>query len=515
MRNILDKILVLQESTGLANRKPGEVFRNSDGDEITFNSIEFFPKAGGTLDSDQLEIIKSQVESEADNNVEWLNKMSSRTGGFAIIVFDSPQGPLYYGRYLESVKPNKTDNFIPNIAGDYKFAGKAAVKLKSGLTPQDLLTNKIDLTAEEIVEQLRDKLGENNVLYQVAARLADNEPLPMTFDAPEDVSFPAFRDYFCEILQPIALQAGQYTGNAGEAAEIFLGGSFKDTVISFDTSKTAGLSDSIMTNESGKNIKVSTKGGLGATASTSNLISSLDELSLSDNGKELIDKYSDTIDIIKEIQKQGQYGSPLYLGVMFDIIDKEDAAQIVSMRRQPNISMDDIDSLDISNTLKKLAKSRKTDNPDNVSLFYHLMAAVAHKAAEEVNDKTDFSKAAADILNNGALVQVYTKAKEKAGKWTLEEFNTVFPGDSIKGVYLTAAKSYYSTGVKGNFTFKIDKGKGKPKDEDNESEGPGREKRSVSDKQFAAKAKDIATGINRPELKARSLPTGEVGRKKR
>lgn len=507
MRDILDKLETLTESTGLAGRKPGDVFRNPNGEEITFNDIRFFPEGGGKFEPDELEQALQQV-----GDVQWLNAKSARTGGFAVASFNTPDGEKLYGRYLESIKPQTTDNYVPNAIGDYRFAGKAAAKAQAGLSPQDLLTDKIDLSTDDIMNQLAKSLGTDNPLYGVAYKLANGEPLPMTLDAPDGISFSAFRDYFCEILQPIALQKGQYTGNAGEAAEIFLGGSFEDTVISFDDTKTAGLSDSIMTNSEGKSIKVSTKGGKGATASTGNLVNSVNELSQTPNGQKLIEKYSDAIEIMREIQKQGQAGSPLYLGIKYGIIDEEDAEFIRAMKKLGPTSVDKFDELGMSDNLLTLAKSRNTDNPDSVNLYYHLMAAVAHKAAEEVNDKTDFSKAAADILNNGALVQVYTKAKEKNGQWILDEFTTVYPGDSIKGVYLSAGKTYYSTGIKGNFTFKIDKGQGKPKDDEGSAD-IGRTKRMPNEKDFAKKAADIALGKSRVDLKKQ--PTGNVGREKR
>ena len=515
MRDILDKLEKLTESTGLANRKSGDVFRDSNGNEIVFNNIRFFPEQGGKLEPAELDMVIKQVSDELSSDIQWLNSRSPRSGGFAVSSFNSPEGELFFGRYLESIKPDFTGNYVPNQIGDYRFAGKAAAKIQSGLTPQDLLTDRIDLTVKDILQQLASKLGTDNVLYQVAYKLAMGEPLPMTFDAPSDESFTGFRDYFCEILQPIALQRGQYTGNAGEAAEIFLGGTFEGTLISFDDSKTAGLSDSIMTNSEGKSIKVSTKGGKGATASTKNLIDSVNELQETENGRKLIAKYEDTIEIMREIQKRGQAGAPLYLGVKYDIIDEDDARTIMSMKNDAPIRLDQVDDLDLSPALVKLAKGRGTDNPEKVNLYYHLIAAIAHKAADEVNEKTDFSKAAADILNNGALVQVYTKAKEGKGQWTLSEFNTVYPGDSIKGVYLSAGKTYYSTGIKGNYTFKIDKGQGKPKDEPS-IEGPGREKRTPTEKEFTDKAADIALGRNRDTMFDKTPSSmGGVGRKKR
>ena len=515
MRNILDKLEQLNESTGLANRKSGDVFRNSSGDEIVFNNIRFFPEQGGNLEPDELDMVIRQVRDELSSEIQWLNTRNARSGGFGLASFNTPEGEIFFGRYLESIKPDFVGNYVPNQLGDYKFAGKSAEKIQSGLTPQDLLTDRIDLTLDDILKQLATKLGTDNTLYKVAYKLSMGEPLPMTFDAPADSSFTGFRDYFCEILQPIALQRGQYTGNAGEAAEIFLGGTFEGTLISFDDSKTAGLSDSVMTNEDGKSIKVSTKGGNGATASTGNLINSVNELQETENGRKLIEKYQDTIDTLREIQKKGQAGAPLYLGMKYDIIDENDARSILEMKNKAPVSLADIDNLGLSDTLVALAKGRGTANPEKVNMYYHLMAAVAFKAADEVNDQTDFSKAAADILNNGALVQVYTKAKEGKGQWTLSEFDTVYPGDSIKGVYLSANKTYYSKGIKGNYTFKIDKGQGKPKDEP-AAEGPGREKRTSSEKDFAKKADDIALGKTKNTAFDKTPNSmGNVGREKR
>jgi hypothetical protein len=175
------------------------------------------------------------------------------------------------------------------------------------------------------------------------------------------------------------------------------------------------------------------------------------------------------------------------------------------------INLNDIDSVDISSRLKKMALNRGTKTPENTSLYFHLLAEVAHKAADKVNDNTDFPKAASDILNNGALVQVYTKAKEGKDTWTLQEFNTVYPGDSIKGVYLSAGKTYYSTGIKGNFTFKIDKGAGVPKEDSEETASAAGKKPEVK---LDKAAKQIATGrATRPEKD--KTKTGDVGRAKR
>lgn len=514
MRDILNTLEMLAESTGLAGRKPGDIFRNDSGEEIVFNNIQFFPTDGGKLEASELDKTIKQIEKQT-SGVEWQNARSPRTGGFALASFSNKDGEFYVGRYLEQVKPSPTDNYVPNQVGDYRFAGKSAAKAQAGLSPQDLLTNKIDQTISGIMNQLAVSLGTSNPLYRVAHQIAIGSPLPLTFPAPKDISFSAFRDYFCEILQPMALQKGQYTGNAGEAAEIFLGGSFEGTLISFDDSKTAGLSDSILTTKDGLSVKISSKGGKGATASAKNLLNSVDELSQTPAGRKLVNKYKDVIEMLREVQQQGQNGAPLYLGVKFDIIDENDANQIRQLKTEKPIDLANIESLGLSDNLVDLALSRSTDQPGKVNLYYHLIAAVAHKAAIEVNDKTNFSKAASEILNNGALVQVYTKAKESKDNWTLDEFQTVYPGESIKGVYFSAGKTYYSTGIKGNFTFKIDKGSGKPKDDIDTDKKTKTTKSIPGEVDFIKQAANIASGRKeRPKTMMPTKVTG-VGREKR
>lgn len=478
IRQILNKVSVLTESTGLAGRKPGATFVNPDNnDTIIFNEIKFFPQEGGKYSPEDLTAAIEQVESELGLPIQWENIRNPKSGGFSLATFSKGDETMAVGRYFQEIKPVATDNYVPNLVlGTYKFAGKAAAKTQAGLTPQDLLTDRTDLTIKDIMVQLSEKLGTDNPLYHVAHHVAMGQPLPLEIKAPEGMSFSAFRDYFGEILQPMALQRGLYTGNAGEAAERFLGkNGFAGTLINFDSAKNAGLSDSILTTKDGRYVKISSKGDKGAEASSKNLIDSIDELKDSPAGDKLLKKYSDTIEMIREIQRQGQSGAPLYLGVEFDVIDESDADIIRGLKSAAPVdirSKEALKAAGLSDNLIKLAQERGTKTPEKTSLFYHLLASVAHKAADEVNSKTDFSDTASDILNNGALVQVYTKADEKKGMWILKEFETKYPGTSVGGVVLSASKNYSSTGIKGNFTFKILRGNAKAIPDDNTEETP-------------------------------------------
>ena len=90
----------------------------------------------------------------------------------------------------------------------------------------------------------------------------------------------AFSNYFCEMLQPMALILGKNTdGNAAEAEDIFFGGSgYSSCVISFNAGTTDGLFDSLLINPDGKQIKISSKAQAGAMASVINLLKSVQDL---------------------------------------------------------------------------------------------------------------------------------------------------------------------------------------------------------------------------------------------
>jgi len=500
MRDLIN-LIDLMESKGLANRKPGDVFKGDNGKaEMYFRHIQFWPAGGGQLESDELAELKDDVESKLNTNIEWLNAMPA-VGGFGIVTFDLPEGGVkMYGRFFKQIKAIATDNKWDNkdIPG-FSLSTKAAAKTKAGMTPQDILTDQNGLDASGVIEQIANKFGDTHPLTQAAEAVNDGQPFPISIEAPEGLSFTAFRDYFCELLHPIALQRGNFSGNAGEAEELFLGDcGYACCDINYGSSKTEGLSDSILVADDGRKVKVSSKGAGGAEASVKNLLDSVEELE--GTGSELIKKHADTVDILRTVKKAGQAMAPTSLGVRFDIIDTADAYQIAELRKLVSegiVTHDNIlDSDYLSDNLKKLYEERGIRDPSKVNPFYHILAAVAHKVAEYVNDNTDFSKAASEILNNAALVQVYTRATEDNGKWTITAFETVYPSKAVTGVLFSAQKGYYSTDIKGNFTFKILKGGASPaafKDAPQDIPAEPKQPKEKSDVKAAPKQSKIKT----------------------
>lgn len=462
MRDILNKLVTISESVGLANRKPGEVFANDRGNEIRFQQVDFYPQGGGRYQGPQ------QMQQAMDEIIEIIgvlpqqvNVYNPRYLAFGVAQFiDSRGKPMAFMKFYPEVKADPRANAWDNQTGlpGYRYRGRAAVKTQSSATPQDILTKLDDLTAADIVQQVAAKFP-NSSLVTVTEHIARGGELPYTFDAPAEMDISAFQDYFCELLQPMSLQTGQFSGEAGDAAEVFLpGAGFQDTLISFGKTKTEGLSDSIMTASDGRSIKVSSKGGSGAAASSKNILDAYKELRNNPKNKKLLKSLEDTITLIETMVEAGQNGAPLELAEQYGIISSKDRDWITAVRGFRPVPLASLKDVSIygkepSRNLVKLANSRTTKTPESVNLYFHLMAAVAQEVVDYVNNHTNFGKDAAVILNHSALIQMYSMVKASGDKWTLQKFTTKWPGSLVTGVALDAKKNYMSTNIKGNFTF--------------------------------------------------------------
>ena len=118
----------------------------------------------------------------------------------------------------------------------------------------------------------------------------------------------------------------------------------------------------------------------------------------------------------------------------------------------------------LSPHLEELYSRRKSKDPKRVIPLEHMTASIAYNVADYVNKNTNFGKAASEILNNAALVQMYTYTSHTDKTITITGLEAKYPSGAVSGVLLDASKVYFSTGGKGNFTFTILKNGAKAKD---------------------------------------------------
>jgi len=467
MRDLINiiKYPALDEGVGLANRKPGEKFKNNVDDIITFQGLDFYPENGRYASTDEM---SAAIASLAKNgiNIHWTNQPTAGSGAFAIATFTGEdETPYYLGRYYKEISPNRTQNNFPHdaIPGGFKYQSKVGQKENSGLKPSEWLTQYQNNTPDTILQQCIAKFGPDSDETRALQIFIESDipcQIPRGNMNPE-----AFRDYFAEVLQPIALVLGKKVkGNANEAADIFFGGGgYSDCTISFNTNTIGGLYDSLLVNPDGKQIKLSSKGKDGASASVTNLQKSVKELEAVPAGQKLLDKYADSIELLNTIERQGHFGAPLALAVQYKMITPEEADQVMKLKSMgPNDKI--IGSGLLSPRLEKMYEGRKSKDPSRIIPIEHMIAAIAYPVADYVNKNTNFGEAASSILNNAALVQMYTYTGVSGDTITITALEAKYPSEAVTGVLLDASKVYFSTGGKGNYTFTILKNGAKPSD---------------------------------------------------
>jgi hypothetical protein len=133
-----------------------------------------------------------------------------------------------------------------------------------------------------------------------------------------------------------------------------------------------------------------------------------------------------------------------------------------------------------------------------------MIAAIAYKVADYVNENTNFSAAASEILNTSALVQMYTYVKESSKDFEIT-FDAKWPSTAVTGVKLSAGKTYMSTAKGGgNMVFKILKGGAKDvPDAEETGATPVDAKTSVNDLDQVAQQRSGVTaaagGVEKPK----------------
>ena len=464
MRDLLDLLNSLNEARGLSGRAPGETYSRGDttDDKIVFKSLTFYPDVGSYATPDEFMDAWTQVEQSAGHPIEKVNQPNAGMRAFGIAAFDTAVGTRYLAKFTKEIKPVKTQNTFfqtKDIPGNFSQTDARGSKEKAGYKPSDVLTNLKKQTPKSILAQIGAKFTPDSSEYRAAATIINSSTFPVSVDG-TGMDFKGFRDYFCEMLQPcVLINGGNVEGNAGEAAALFMGrNGFAGCTVSFNANVSGGLYDSLLVSPEGKQIKLSSKGAKGAMASSVNLLVALRELEAA-GMPQFAQNYPEVVDILNTIDKGNHDSGPLDLAVQFGIITPDEIPQVMSLKQYAGDKNFNIGKTKISPNLKQLYKDRTAEDLSKVVPLNHLVSSIAYKVCNEINLKTNFSEAAADILNHSAFVQMYTDAsKSKDGQFVIQGFRTVWPSKLFTQVTLEAQKSYSSTSSSGGkLVFNINK----------------------------------------------------------
>lgn len=447
---------IMTEAKGIFGRLPGDTFVNPDGKAFKFVAATAFPDADMAKFATPQERDQAiaQFEKNANSQILWTNSPSSGTLAFAVAELDDEDaGRVFWGRYLQQTKHNMLGVWSnKDIPSGWKLATKGAQKLQAGFDPQNLIKT------EQVFTNV------NQVIQTVATNSPDpvkqifTENLQNLAQGQGAIVFPgmaaqmeAIRDYFGEIMQPVALAGGVVAGQAEDARMALADGApWSRCKVQFPMAMNAALCDSFVIAPNGQEIGISSKGGSGAKASAKNLHDAYKKAEQEGN-TELLQTAKTAIDIVSIVAENSAMEGPFKLGIALGV---------------PGITLELLDEVALyiktgKTTFDGITKNARTIlapytvKPDVVGFNtgYAIMAAVAKTVANAVNMNEQFSQGALALLNQSSIIQIYTKMAKKGEDAVLQGFTAVYPPNFEGHIMMDGGKNYYSSRIGGKLAF--------------------------------------------------------------
>ncbi len=446
----------LFEAKGVFGRKQGDPFERG-GVQAEFVGVEAYPPMtdGGKFETPEArdEAIKNFETNNGlkPNEISWTNKPSARMLAFGIAVIQTSDGQkIYWGRYLQQnahdllgIWPN---NAIPD---GWKLKTKGATKLQTGLDPQTLIATKNFFRgSDSVIRHVENKAPQDDKKILGDALRASAAGQLAQFPGQVE-RLEAIRDYFGEIMGPVAMMGGAVLGPAEQARKDLAGGAnWNDLEIFWPQSMNYNLADSVFVAPDGKKILISSKGGAGAAASAKNLY---DSLIKNKDDKKLMQSVQFIKPIIEIINNETAKDAPFSLGERFEI-----TTPALRTETKKLISAGARTFEGLSEEAQKIITGVNFDtNVQGFNAGYALTSAVAKKVAIEVNKNPNFSTEAIRLLNTASIIQLYTRVGKKGNDIFVSKYDAVYPPNFQGTVALDGSKNYYSSRIGGKFAFRF------------------------------------------------------------
>ncbi len=479
----------LLEGRGIAARETikadgsGAVFADKEGNAIELYDLVYFPADGGKYEDDK----KGEVESPVKGRdkcvaavAEWMSEQNIAPQNFkmvnqpnkaaAVSVWKNDKGELVaFGRYATNIRPGAlgiswTNTQFAKETG-YSSDDKVTKAEIYPLKPTDLF-DASPKTVAQVLKRARDLPdGVSEELREIIPAMLEAVARGEETYVPEAANHRAvIEKYVGEYAAAIAMATGNFvTGNIQEVEESVLGpqGATWDNMnlIQFPQSVTQVLVDSyILSDDQSARLAISSKAnkGSGAAASIGSVAAIIkDRQDLFD--PKTLKKHEELIQGINLIANNSAKEGVYKCGKLYKFVTDNDIKVIEYLMK----SFDKDDKM-MTGNLKKVARRypakanlEKALNHPNYNAGYRLLAALAYKVADHLNEKnpTELFKAA---LAKSYMCQVYAKTSKKGDALAFVDFQVVFPPTFDGKIYFDAGTNFYTTDKpKGRMTFKL------------------------------------------------------------
>ena len=260
--------LNLIEAKGFFGRRPGDPYVHTSGVSAEFKQVTPFPppKQGAFSTPEQRDEYIEKFEKHIQRDkIQWVNQ-PGRNLAFAVAQLQTSDGDdVYWGRYINTTQGVLTGKWANNeIPAGWKLNTATAQKLSTGYDPQTLVgVGTSFANIDQALGTIKNKLKNVQHEKQLALALDTLQQGRLPVFQGMASQMPALRDYFGEIITPVALSSGAIGGDAELARKDVLKSSWARCKIRWPMSKTHNLVDSIFQSAKGLDLGISSKGGDG------------------------------------------------------------------------------------------------------------------------------------------------------------------------------------------------------------------------------------------------------------
>ena len=451
----------ITESKGIFGRVPGDPYVHPDGRKAIFKQVIGLPdmtQGGGQFESPEArDAAIEEFEKNINGKIEWTNKPDAGSLAFGVAEVHSADGDkaMYWGRYFRIMKANMMSAW-PNasVPQGWKLATKGAAKMDQGLEPQALIkTNNLFKGPESVIKAVESNAKPENKEMLVKALQDSANGQMAVFPGQREIET-AIRDYFGEIMGPVAMMGGAVGGQAEDARQELGGGAeWKDMSIRWPQGMNEPLVDSKFFAPNGTEIGISSKGGVGASASVKNLHDGIVKASESSKpeDKKLLEENQYVVDIVTTIQQESSKDGPFALGEKFGLSTPALRQEVIEYQKTGKKEMTDVSE----EAAKMMEGINFNTNVVGFNTGNAITSALAKKVAQHVNSDKRFSQGALALLNNASIIQLYTKTGVKGDDVSIKGYQAVYPPNFQGTIGLDGGKNYYSSRIGGKFAFKF------------------------------------------------------------
>ena len=445
------RVRSLVESKGIMGRVLGDRFQK-ENDVLEFQSVNLYPTEEMEFNSpEQRDDFIQQLEQELNSQIEWTNVPNKGSLAFGVAVLTDPaleDKITYWGRYFRQKTTDMMGKWSNSqVPQGWKLQTAGAMKLDIGIDPQHLI--KTDDPFNGVID----------VIQAVKRHSAGNELSESLVNALETIhtqehpvfpgqinNLPALRDYFGEIMGPVALMSEMVGGQADNAkADLLKGLPWSNCTVFWPMAMNAPLVDSYFTAPDGTRVGISSKGGKGAKASVKNIQDAILKAP-----QELKAQYPITVNVINIVQSNSAKDGPFRLAELYKILPQgleEEINRYIQEGKQ--------DYAGLSPACTELFNygTPRQDVP-GFNTGYAMLALLAKKVTRAINTSgPEFGQGCVAFLNQSSIVQLYCKMGKMGDDARVTGWEAVYPPNFQGTVEIDGSKNYYSSRIGGKFAF--------------------------------------------------------------